>query len=216
MKVIIESLDELKELSLLLVFGLKGHFEMESDDVTSTRLALQETGQVITGTRTETGRWQDDKPGEQNGEQTAKGEATNAGEKTKRQRRTKEQIAADNAAAAQTIKDGAVGVAASGGKVVDVQANTVSGTATVSTELPAAVDKIDIPAAAIADETPVETADVLNDVAHLKLCRQFIADHGMSKYEQTFAAAGLTTNIINFSDDDRAKHAEAMRFAAAA
>jgi hypothetical protein len=46
----------------------------------------------------------------------------------------------------------------------------------------------------------------LSDVEHLKLCRDFISQHGMGKYEQSFTTAGLTNNIMSFTDEQRAQH----------
>ena len=111
------------------------------------------------------------------------------GQKPKRTRRTKEQIAADNAAADAPTHASEV-----------APADVVESAAVVT--------------AAVA--SPAPNAAPPSDIEHLKLCREFISTHGMAKYEQSFIQAGLASNIMAFSDADRAKHVLALDKIAAA
>jgi len=65
--------------------------------------------------------------------------------------------------------------------------------------------------------TPTASSAAPSDVEHLKLCRNFIALHGVGTYEKSFAAAGLEgKNIMAFTDADRANHVKALDALAAA
>lgn len=54
--------------------------------------------------------------------------------------------------------------------------------------------------------------NAINAIEHMKLGRNFIAKLGMPKYNESFALTGLNTNIMAFSDADRALHAAALDF----
>ena len=49
----------------------------------------------------------------------------------------------------------------------------------------------------------------VSQVDHLNMARTFIGKHGMDKYNQSFALAGLTNNVMGYSVADCAKHAAA-------
>lgn len=54
----------------------------------------------------------------------------------------------------------------------------------------------------------------VSDIAHLGAARKFIADRGMSRYNESFELVGLPNNIMSFSPADRALHSAAMEFIA--
>lgn len=203
MKLIIESLDELCELSTLIAFGMARQSEMKRHVAMSTGLDTLAEVQGFNERLRARASERDDALETQE-EQQALDEATPAAgeastgattsEKPKRTRRTKEQIAADNAALEQDARKAAQGLEAIGARIVDVQTDDATHSATVTVELPATV------------ETVAAKQSEMSDVAHLKLCREFIATHGMPKYEQSFVNAGLPANIMLFNDADRAKH----------
>lgn len=52
----------------------------------------------------------------------------------------------------------------------------------------------------------------VSQVDHLNMARTFIGKHGMDKYNQSFALAGLTNNAMGYSVADCATHAAALDF----
>lgn len=108
---------------------------------------------------------------------------------TRRKRRTKAEIEAD-AAAQQT-------------KIVDeVATESASAEAPNETNETSSVDETQPPAA-----SPAQT----DDVTHLKLCREFIQQHGMPKYNESFTLSGLSNNIMSFTAEQRAQHLAALQ-----
>ena len=188
MKIEIESLDELKALFNFFLYG------PEDMPQAATGVLLDALHAIPTVTKTERSDALDVQ--EENAALdagTTFDQANSAdGQKPKRSRRTKEQIAADNAASeTPTHADGLVPL--NGVEPAAVAAN---------------------PTAAVA--APAPNAAPPSDIEHLKLCHEFISTHGMAKYEQSFVQAGLASNIMAFSDADRAKHVLALEKIAAA
>lgn len=123
-----------------------------------------------------------------NGVAAAAGEQTEGA--TRRKRRTKAEMEADAAAAQQT-------------KIADeVAAEIASAEAPNETNETSSVDETQPPAA-----SPAQT----DDVTHLKLCREFIQQHGMPKYNESFMLSGLSNNIMSFTAEQRAQHLAALQ-----
>lgn len=121
-------------------------------------------------------------------------------EKVTRKRRTKAEIAADEAAKA------------AGEAPASAPVNETADVETVASPF----DAEPAPVNETTQESTAEPTAPPSDIEHLKLCREFIASHGMAKYDQTFVAAGLEgKNIMSFTDADRAKHAAALAAAKA-
>jgi hypothetical protein len=186
MKIEIESLDELKALFNFFLYG------PEDVPQPATGVLLDALRAIPTVTKTERSDALDvQEENAELGAGTTFDEANPAdGQKPKRTRRTKEQIAADNAASeTPTHADGLV-------PINGVEPATVAANSTAA--------------------APAPNAAPPSDIEHLKLCREFISTHGMAKYEQSFIQAGLASNIMAFSDADRAKHVLALDKIAAA
>jgi hypothetical protein len=59
------------------------------------------------------------------------------------------------------------------------------------------------------------TAAVINSLdaaAHLNACREFIAKHGMNKYQESFPLCALDTNVLGYDDKQAALHAAALQW----
>lgn len=122
-----------------------------------------------------------------NGVAAAAGEQTEGS--TRRRRRTKAEIEADAAAAQQT-------------KIADeVSAEAAAEVVSGVTEEPAAGET----------QTPAASPAQTDDVTHLKLCREFIQQHGMPKYNESFTLSGLSNNIMSFTAEQRAQHLAALQ-----
>ena len=186
MKIEIESLDELKALFNFFLYG------PEDVPQPATDILLDALHAIPTVTETERNdvlEVQEENAALDAGTTFDQANPTD-GQKPKRIRRTKEQIAADNAASETPAHaDGLV----------------------TSDAIERAATAVDLAAT-----TSVTNAVPPSDIEHLKLCREFISTHGMAKYEQSFVQAGLASNIMAFSDADRAKHVLALDKIAAA
>lgn len=54
----------------------------------------------------------------------------------------------------------------------------------------------------------------LTNIEHMNLARAFISKHGMPRYSESFALAGLASNVMGYSTADCAKHAAVLDFLA--
>lgn len=65
--------------------------------------------------------------------------------------------------------------------------------------------------AAAAGAQPDDSADTtVTPFQHLTRAREFIAKHGMPKYNESFAKAGLDANVMAYTAEQRALHLEAL------
>jgi len=142
-----------------------------------------------------------------------------AAEPTKRKRRTKAEIEADEKAAERAAAeaearhvdiarvahaDGSV-TTTSVGLPPDVNPSGVTGA-------PAGANPFEQPAATAAADTPAadDGETVVTPFQHLTRAREFIAKHGMPKYNETFTKAELDANVMGYSAYQRALHMSAM------
>lgn len=164
-------------------------------------------------------------------------EAVTAGETTapqgedkpKRTRRTKAEIEAErNAAAVAQDNTGAVGTAGEQEPAADTPAQAAikqalaaaeanqSAKAQVQAEVNATL------AATSAAGDPLPLSDYLafrvpqlaevSQVDHLKAGRDFIGKHGVQKYNESFSLAGLSNNVMAYSQADCATHMAALEW----
>ena len=147
-------------------------------------------------------------------------------EKMTRKRRTKAEIAADEAAvrdaAAQLVADAPANPTV--GDVLAVFGATQADAATTAVPIEElqGVNGETVHVGGAPVESPSSVAPP-SDIEHLRLCREFIATHGMNKYDRSFELAGIekdasgtAKNIMAFTDTDRAKHAAALAHLATA
>lgn len=132
-------------------------------------------------------------------------------EPAKRKRRTKAEIEADEAEAA--ITRAAEAARASG------EASLEAARATLRDKAPESSNPFDVQHTAAgmpppdadpspATEEPVDTT--VTPFKHLTRAREFIAKHGMPKYNESFAKAGLDANVMAYTAEQRALHLEAL------
>lgn len=149
-----------------------------------------------------------------------------AGEPVKRKRRTKAEMEAAalaelNAGAdTSALTKGNPGPASGAVSAQDGQPTTsVGGNNPFASLLGADGTPALAPAATGAEqpatEQPANPADLaavaaaLGEVSatdHLNKCREYIAKHGLAAYNETFAKAGLTANVLAFTGEQRALH----------
>lgn len=126
-------------------------------------------------------------------------------EPAKRKRRTKAEIEADETAAA----------AAAGANLKDAAASDDK--AAEGTQAPTGTNPFDKPAesgTAVTEPLPDAAEDAAETVVtpfqHLTRAREFIAKHGMPKYNESFTKAGLDANVMGYSAFQRALHMTAL------
>lgn len=129
-------------------------------------------------------------------------------EPTKRKRRTKAEIEADEAAAV------AAKAAQAAGGSVDV-ARVAHADGTVTTRSVGLQDVGAEGAETLNGDKKPEPADeagesVVTPFQHLTRAREFIAKHGMPKYNESFTKAGLDANVMAYSAFQRALHLTAL------
>lgn len=141
-------------------------------------------------------------------------------EPTRRKRRTKAEIEADEKAAAaardavaQTSAAGA-GEKAAGPAVQPEGANPFAQTAAPAGG-PETAPVEQVPATGsdpVASDaaTGEDGETVVTPFQHLTRAREFIAKHGMPKYNETFAKAGVDVNVMGYSAYQRSLHMAAM------
>lgn len=126
-------------------------------------------------------------------------------EPVKRKRRTKAEIEADDKAAAETA------AAVFNSKEPAEASETLAGASTApegANPFAAAEPAAETPATPAGD---VEAADTtVTPFQHLTRAREFIAKHGMPKYNESFAKAGLDANVMGYSAYQRALHMDAL------
>lgn len=120
-------------------------------------------------------------------------------EPVKRKRRTKAEIEADEeaakAAAADAVRTAGASVAAEGTNPFEAAADdTKVGTLNDGTA----------PTGDAAGE------EVVTPFQHLTRAREFIGKHGMQKYNESFAKAGLDPNVMTYTAYQRALHIDAL------
>lgn len=130
----------------------------------------------------------------------------------RRKRRAKAEIEADNKTAgaghvdvARVVhEDGSV-TTTSIGLPPDVNPSEV-------TPAPTGTNPFEQPAATAAADTPAadDGDTVVTPFQHLTRAREFIAKHGMPKYNETFTKAALDANVMGYSAYQRALHMSAM------
>lgn len=123
----------------------------------------------------------------------------------RRKRRTKAEIAADSKAA-----DGAKEAKAEepGALAAETPPTAQTGTNPFDT---AAAPGHAAPAGTLASTRPDDSADTtVTPFQHLTRAREFIAKHGMPKYNESFAKAGLDANVMAYTAEQRALHLEAL------
>jgi len=124
-------------------------------------------------------------------------------EPAKRKRRTKAEIEADETAAA----------AAAG---ADLKAASAAGAAEPASgeTPPAGVNPFEQVVTAPAGESAAADtggeSDVVTPYQHLTRAREFIAKHGMPKYNESFAKAGLDANVMGYTAYQRGVHMSAL------
>lgn len=143
---------------------------------------------------------------------TGDAKSADAAEPAKRKRRTKAEIEADaketaDALAAKDRNDVAAGLVeqpegAQGANPFDQPANSAEAPA----EGPETLNGDKKPAPT--DEDGGET--VATPFQHLTRAREFIAKHGMPKYNESFAKAGLDPNVMGYTAYQRGLHMEAL------
>lgn len=133
-------------------------------------------------------------------------------EPAKRKRRTKAEIEA--AAAAEARADEAAALAAAAeltayhtdkGPVVSGEAQP--GGANPFEQVATAGDGA---ATGEGDEKAGNEPEVVTPFQHLTRAREFIAKHGMPKYNESFAKAGLDANVMGYSAYQRGLHMDAL------
>jgi len=139
-------------------------------------------------------------------------------EPQKRKRRTKAEIEADEKAAkgarAGEIppQDPAPADASGTGPSAQPQgANPFAQAVTITGQGPVETETTSLPAGegtGTTDGDPAET--VVTPFQHLTRAREFIAKHGMPKYNETFAKAGLDPNVMGYTAYQRGVHMATM------
>jgi hypothetical protein len=121
-------------------------------------------------------------------------------EPAKRKRRTKAEIEADEKAAADAA--GADLKAASDAGAAEPAAD--------ATGVPAGANPFEQAVTAPAGESAAGAesgeSDVVTPYQHLTRAREFIAKHGMPKYNESFAKAGLDANVMGYTAYQRGVH----------
>lgn len=145
-----------------------------------------------------------------------------AAEPTKRKRRTKAEIEADEKAAADAAAAEAEAHHVDTARVVHADGSVT----TTSVGLPPDVNPSDVtgapaganpfeqvataPASEPAAADTGSESDVVTPFQHLTRAREFIAKHSMSKYNESFAKAGLDANVMGYTAYQRAVHMAAL------
>lgn len=134
-----------------------------------------------------------------------------ANEPTKRKRRTKAEIEADAAVEAEARKTA---------EAIEAAGNVQNFRGTAQPEGTVFDDKgrnpFEQPAATPSAETgaPEAEGDVpeqaVTPFQHLTRAREFIAKHGMPKYNESFVKAGLDPNVMAYTAEQRAQHLDAL------
>lgn len=122
----------------------------------------------------------------------------------RRKRRTKAEIAADEKAAADA--------AATKSQEPTAEATETPADATTAPDganpFAAAEPAAETPANPTAEPDAADTT--VTPFQHLTRAREFIAKHGMPKYNESFAKAGLDANVMGYSAYQRALHMDAL------
>lgn len=136
------------------------------------------------------------------------GAALQPTEPAKRKRRTKAEIEADAAKAQEGTPDGPN----AGEAALEAARATLR-----DKEQPAGANPFEQVAAAEPESAPAghidggETQDaVVTPFQHLTRAREFIGKHGMPKYNESFAKAGLDSNVMAYTAEQRALHLDAL------
>lgn len=123
-------------------------------------------------------------------------------EPAKRKRRTKAEIEADEKAAADAAKAQEPGAVAT---ETPADASTAPAGANPFAVAETAAETPATPAA-----EPDAAEAIVTPFQHLTRAREFIAKHGMPKYNESFAKAGLDANVMGYSAEQRALHMDAL------
>lgn len=118
-------------------------------------------------------------------------------EPARRKRRTKAEIEADDKAAAEA--------AAAKAQETPADASTAPEGANPFAAVETAAETPTTPAA-----EPDAADTTVTPFQHLTRAREFIAKHGMPKYNESFAKAGLDANVMGYSAYQRALHMDAL------
>lgn len=128
-------------------------------------------------------------------------------EPVKRKRRTKAEIEADEAEAA--IARAAAAAKAQEPTTEATETAPAASTAPEGTNpFAAAEPAAETPATPAAEPDAADTT--VTPFQHLTRAREFIAKHGMPKYNESFAKAGLDANVMGYSAYQRALHMDAL------
>jgi hypothetical protein len=139
------------------------------------------------------------------------GDGEQSAEPTKRKRRTKAEMEAARAAeAAASAPDEPVAMPTTA-EGVPPSANPFAAVAAVPAPPAAMVEtrNADGSVTTAPAQTPAVESGVVTQKAHLEYCKSFIAAKGLSAYNDTVKAVGAT-NVLAFTDDQRAMHVAIM------
>lgn len=135
-------------------------------------------------------------------------------EPVKRKRRTKAEIEADDKAAAEAEQAKAQGSQDAGEASLEAARATLrdkeptpTGTNPFDTAPP---PDHAAPAAATGAQPDTIADTTVTPFQHLTRAREFIAKHGMPKYNESFAKAGLDANVMAYTAEQRAMHLDAL------
>lgn len=128
-----------------------------------------------------------------------------ATEPTKRKRRTRAEIEAD-AATAASAAGADPKVAADASDKAAEGPTTPSGAKPFEQAAQPATD----PAGTAPEDAAADAETVVTPFQHLTRAREFIAKHGMPKYNESFTKAGLDANVMGYSAYQRAVHMTAL------
>lgn len=135
-------------------------------------------------------------------------------EPVKRKRRTKAEIEADDKAAAEAEQAKAQGSQDAGEASLEAARATLRDkepTPAGTNPFNAAPPPDHAAPAAAAGAQPDDSADTtVTPFQHLTRAREFIAKHGMPKYNESFAKASLDVNVMAYTAEQRALHLEAL------
>jgi hypothetical protein len=132
--------------------------------------------------------------------------AQQVAEPAKRKRRTKAEIEADEKAAADAA--GADLKAASDAGAAEPAASEAPPAGANPFDQPSTLQ--DVGAAGPAAGAEGGESDVVTPFQHLTRAREFIAKHGMPKYNESFAKAGLDANVMGYTAYQRGVHMAAL------
>ena len=127
-------------------------------------------------------------------------------EPAKRKRRTKAEIEADETAAAEAAAAELAKAQQTG--QVQPESGTTSPTGANPFDQPSTLQDVGAEGQAATDAS--SESDVVTPFQHLTRAREFIAKHGMPKYNESFAKAGLDANVMGYTAYQRGVHMSAL------